>query len=104
MPRVATDCLNTAKAVRVHGLPRGSYPAPGRAEAWWALTRGAAEALDLADRIGLIEPGKEADCLIVRPEAWINDLPADQQVSALLYTLRPQQIEHVFIAGQRVGP
>jgi hypothetical protein len=31
-------------------------------------------------------------------------LPQEQQVSALLYTISPQQIEHVFIAGRRVGP
>ena len=68
------------------------------------LTRGAAEALNMADRVGAIEPGFEADCLIVRPEKWIAKLPAEQQVSALLYTIQPDQIEHVFIAGHRVGP
>lgn len=104
MPRVAADCLNTAKAVRVHGIPRGGAPAPTPTEAWWTLTRGAAEALSLEENIGLIEPGFAADCLVVRPEPWIAELPADEKISALLYTLRPDQIEHVFIAGKRVGP
>lgn len=104
MPRVAVEAINTAKAVKVHGLPRGTQPAPTPAEAWWALSRGAAESLGLADRIGSVQPGFEADCLVVRPEPWIADLPADQQISTLLYTLRPDQIEHVFIAGRRVGP
>lgn len=104
MPRVAAEALNTAKAVKVHGLPRGTNPAPSTAEAWWALTRGAAESLGMADRIGSIQPGFEADCLVVKPEPWIAELPTDQQVSALLYTLRPDQIQHVFIAGRRVGP
>ncbi len=102
MPAVAIECLNTSKAVKVHGLPRGLHNAPKPCEAWWALTRGAAECLGLADRIGSIEPGKEADCLVVRPEPWISELPADQQASALLYTLRPDQIEHVYIAGREV--
>jgi guanine deaminase len=105
MPQVAVACLQTAKALKVHAMPRGeSYAPPRPAEGWWLLTRGAAEALDMGDRIGAIEPGYEADCLVVRPEAWIADLPPEQQVSALLYTLRPRHIEHVYIAGRRVGP
>ncbi len=56
------------------------------------------------DRIGSVEPGLEADLLVVRPEPWLAELPPDQRISALLYTLRPNQIEHVFIAGRRVGP
>jgi guanine deaminase len=104
MPQVAVACLQTAKALKVHAIPRGSYPPPRPAEGWWLLTRGAAEALDMGDRVGSIEPGYQADCLVVRPEAWIADLPPDRQVSALLYTLRPRHIEHVYIAGRRVGP
>ena len=104
MPQVAVSCLQTAKALKVHAIPRGSYPVPPPAEAWWLLTRGAAEALNLADRIGSIDPGFEADCLVIKPEGWITDLPTEQQASALLYTLRPSHIEHVFIKGQRVGP
>lgn len=104
MPRVAVEGLHTAKALKVHAIPRRSSKAPTPAEAWWMLTRGAAEALNLGDRIGLIEPGFEADCLVVRPEKWIAELPVEQQASALLYTISPQQIEHVFIAGRRVGP
>ncbi len=104
MPRVAVAALQTAKALKVHAIPRGAHPVPGPAEAWWMLTRGAAEALGWADAIGSIEPGFQADCLVVRPEPWIADLPPQQQVSALLYTLQPCQIEHVFIAGKRVGP
>lgn len=104
MPRVAVECLQTAKAVKVHAMPRVSYAVPGPAAAWWLLTGGAAEALSLADRIGAVEPGREADCLVVRPEKWIGGLPPEQQISALLYTLQPQQIEHVYIAGRRVGP
>lgn len=104
MPQVAVSCLQTAKTLKVHAIPHGSYSVPSPAEAWWLLTRGAAEALNMGDRIGSIETGFEADCLVVRPEPWIADLPTDQQVSALLYTIRPEQIEHVFIAGNRVGP
>jgi guanine deaminase len=104
MPRVAVQGLHTAKAIKVHTLPRRSMQVPRPPEAWWMLTRGGAEALGLGDRIGSIEAGFEADCLVVRPEPWIAELPPEQQVSALLYTISPHQIEHVYIAGRRVGP
>ena len=104
MPAAAVQCLQTAKALKVHAIPRRSYKVPSPAEAWWVLTRGGAEALSMEDRIGAIEAGYEADVLVVRPEKWIDELPVDQRISALLYTLRPHQIEHVFVAGRRVGP
>ena len=103
MPRVAVECLHTAKALKVHAVPRRAYQTPQAAEAWWMLTTGGAQAIGMGERIGKIEKGFEADMLVVRPEAWINELPLEQQASALLYTIRPDQIEHVFIAGQRVG-
>ncbi|UCG31681.1 MAG: amidohydrolase family protein [Phycisphaerales bacterium] len=104
MPRVAVFCLQAAKGMKTHAVPRGTHKVPGPTEAWWILTRGAAEALSMSDRVGAIEPGMEADCLVVRPEPWIRQLPMTQQASALLYTIQPQQIEHVLIAGRRVGP
>ncbi|MEI8195158.1 MAG: amidohydrolase family protein [Phycisphaerae bacterium] len=104
MPRVAVEGLQTAKALRVHSLPRRGGPTLSPSEAWWLLTTGGAAALSLGHLIGTIAQGYQADCLVVRPEKWIADLPPEQQVAALLYTISPQQIEHVFIAGRRVGP
>lgn len=103
MPRVAIEAIQTAKALKVHAIPRRSYPVPTPAEAWWMLTRGAAEALSIGNRIGSVDVGFEADCLVVKPEPWIAQLPIEQQASALLYTMGPEQIEHVFIAGKRVS-
>ncbi len=102
MPQVAVACLQTAKAMKASSIPRGTHDVPQPAEGWWLLTRGAAEVLDMGDCVGAIEPGYQADCLVVRPEAWINELPQEQQVSALLYTLRPEHIEQVYIDGRRV--
>jgi guanine deaminase len=42
----------------------GGHPLPPPF-AWWLATRGAAEALDLGDRIGSIEPGRDADLVVV---------------------------------------
>jgi guanine deaminase len=103
MPRVAVEGIQSAKALRVHSLPRrGISFTP--AEAWWLLTAGGAAALSLGHLIGTVAQGYQADCLVVRPEKWITDLPREHQASALLYTIAPHQIEHVFIAGKRVGP
>ena len=104
MPRVAVEGLQTAKALRAHSIPRRAGQTLAPTEAWWLLTSGGAAALSLGQTVGTIAPGYQADCLVVRPEKWIAELPAEQQISALLYTLAPQQIEHVFIAGKRVGP
>lgn len=103
MPRVAVESLHTAKAIKVHTLPRRSREVPLPAEAWYMLTKGGAAALGLADRIGSLTRGFQADCLVVRPEKWIADLPPSQQISALLYTLSPQQIVDVFVAGRRLA-
>lgn len=104
MPRVAVEGLQAAKALRVHSLPRRGGQTLAPSEAWWLLTTGGAAALSLGHLIGTIAQGYQADCLVVRPEKWIAELPEEQQASALLYTICPQQIEHVFIAGRRVGP
>ena len=42
----------------------GGHPLPPPC-AWWLATRGAAEALDLGDRIGSIEPGRDADLVVI---------------------------------------
>ncbi len=104
MPRVAVESLHTAKAIKVHTVPRRSREVPLPAEAWYMLTKGGAVALGIADRVGSIAPGFQADCLVVRPEKWIADLPPNHQISALLYTLCPQQILDVFVAGRRLKP
>ncbi len=39
------------------------------AQAWWLATRGAAEALDLAGSVGALDPGHEADVLVLDPGA-----------------------------------
>lgn len=104
MPHVSAAFLLTAKALKVHAVPRRSYQTPPATEAWWLMTAGGAESLSMGDHVGTVATGYEADCLVVRPEPWIAELPEEKQVSALLYTIRPDQIEHVFIAGRRVGP
>lgn len=103
MPRVAVEAMQMAKALALETLPRRPDRLLNPVEAWHLLTKGAAEALGL-ENVGTIDANYFADCLVVRPEPWIAKLPPSQQVSALLYTLTPQQIEHVYVAGKRIGP
>lgn len=42
----------------------GGHPLPPTS-AWWLATRGAAEALDIGERIGTVAPGHEADIVVV---------------------------------------
>lgn len=59
-----------------------------------------ARALGLADRIGSIEPGKEAD-LITVDLGVVESLPVYQPVSHLVYATQRAQVRDVWIAGRR---
>ena len=65
-----------------------------------AATLNGARALGLADRIGSIEPGKQADLAAVRldePETQ----PLYHAVSQLVYAASRRQVSDVWIAGKR---
>ncbi|HJU39722.1 MAG TPA: TRZ/ATZ family hydrolase, partial [Tahibacter sp.] len=65
-----------------------------------SATLNAARALGWADRVGSIEPGKEADLAAVRLDA-IEMQPIYSVVSQLIYTAGRHQVSDVWIAGQR---
>lgn len=58
-----------------------------------------AKALGLADSIGSIEVGKQAD-LIAIDLARLNTQPVYDPVAQLVYAANSQQVSHVWIAGQ----
>jgi 5-methylthioadenosine/S-adenosylhomocysteine deaminase len=65
-----------------------------------AATLNGARALGLADRIGSIEPGKQADLAAVRldePETQ----PLYHAISQLVYAASRRQVSDVWIAGRR---
>jgi 5-methylthioadenosine/S-adenosylhomocysteine deaminase len=64
-------------------------------------TRGGADALGLGDRIGSLEPGKQADFIVVgtrRPHM----VPMHHPVSQLVYAARGSDVETVVIEGRVV--
>lgn len=78
-------------------------------QAFWLATRGGAEALYLEDRIGSLEPGFEADLVVLdlkatpllelRMEAC-RDLP--EQLFALMTLAEDRTIRATYVAGERL--
>ncbi len=73
-------------------------PAPAALE---AATLGGAQALGLRDRIGSIEPGKEAD-LVAFDLSYPETQPLYDVISHLVYSAGREQVSDVWVAGQRV--
>jgi 5-methylthioadenosine/S-adenosylhomocysteine deaminase len=69
------------------------------AEALRMATLDGAQALGLADSIGSIETGKWADlaCIDFR---HVNSQPVYDPISQLVYTVQPQQVSDVWVAGR----
>jgi len=69
------------------------------ASALRAATLGGARALGLGERIGSIEPGKEADLICVRLDD-IESLPVYNAISNLVYASGRAQVSDVWTAGR----
>lgn len=69
------------------------------ASALRAATLGGARAIGLGDRIGSIEPGKEADLICVRL-GEIESLPVYNAISNLVYASGRSQVSDAWIAGR----
>ena len=64
-------------------------------------TLGGAKTLDLADKIGSIEPGKQADIIAVNLESFLTQ-PIYHPMSALAYAINSLQVSDVWVAGQQL--
>jgi 5-methylthioadenosine/S-adenosylhomocysteine deaminase len=83
-------------------LAKGAVHDPTALPAWQALecaTLGGAVALGLADRIGSIEPGKEADLAAVELSA-AETQPCYDVVSQLVYCAGRENVTDVWVAGR----
>jgi 5-methylthioadenosine/S-adenosylhomocysteine deaminase len=79
----------------------GNPEAIPAARALSMATINGARALGLDDRIGSIEPGKQADLVAVRIDR-IETQPVHNVLSQLVYACGRHQVEQVWIGGQRV--
>jgi guanine deaminase len=85
------------------------------AEMLFLGTLGGARALDMEDRFGNLDEGKEADFVVVQPAGALKgllgnairandaDLARDQTLFALLMGLRESSIAEVYVQGRCVG-
>jgi 5-methylthioadenosine/S-adenosylhomocysteine deaminase len=71
------------------------------AQALRMATLGGALALGLDDRIGSLEPGKEAD-LVAIDLGEIDEAPCYDPVSHLAYVAGRERVTDVWVAGERV--
>lgn len=104
MTRVLNDCF------KVHiSAPDGAGLSIPPAQLLFTATLAGALALDLADRVGNLDAGKEADFIVIDPQR--QSLLAEQldragDVEAVLFTLllglREPAIAEVFVRGHRV--
>jgi 5-methylthioadenosine/S-adenosylhomocysteine deaminase len=65
------------------------------------MTRGGAAALHMEDRIGSLEPGKQADFIVIDPER-VALAPAQTLISNLVYSNDPYAVRDVYVAGRAV--
>jgi len=98
--------LPEADRARIHqalGLEPDPPIAP--AQAFALATLGGARALGMGDRIGSLEPGKEADFIVVDP-ARVDPAPdrgpepAEQMLGRLLYRSRPAMVRASYVRGR----
>ena len=103
---VMRDGAYTQSALRAAGQSNAAPLAPAD---WLRLgTLGGAEALGLADRIGSVEEGKDADLIVVDPSVTLplegvgahDDDRSDETLSRLIFRAHPAMVLGAWVRGQ----
>jgi guanine deaminase len=89
--------------------PDGDHLGP--ADLLWLATRAGAEALEIGDEVGDLQPGRSADLVVVQPpagstlEVVLADAPsAEAALGAVFALAREESVAEVRVAGRVVGP
>lgn len=93
--RTAALAAGIAKDQRVDATWFGAH------EALEMATIGGAEALGMADRIGSLEPGKQADVVVFDPSSTHFAAPSDPAL-VLVWASDGRHVRHVTVAGELV--
>lgn len=106
IPRVLNDCF------KVHiSEPGGQALSIPPADLLFTATLAGARALDIEDRVGNLDAGKEADFLVLDPQrqpllpellARIDPEDAERLLFTLLMSMREDVIDGVYVRGRRV--
>lgn len=106
IPRVLNDCF------KVHiSEPGGQALSIPPADLLFTATLAGARALDIEDRVGNLDAGKEADFVVIDPQrqallpellARIDPEDADRLLFTLLMSMREDAIDAVYVRGRRV--
>ncbi|WP_440995937.1 TRZ/ATZ family hydrolase [Arhodomonas sp. SL1] len=91
--------LRTA-AMLAKGVARDPAALPA-ARALHAATLGGARALGLADRIGSLTPGKEADMISIRLDGLVSE-PVYHPLSQVVYASTRDQVRDTWVAGRHL--
>lgn len=82
-----------------NAMPQTLEPKSLEALSWGTIN--GAEALGMGSRVGSLEPGKQADILVISADAP-NMWPLMEEPGAVIFHSHPSDIETVFIAGKKV--
>ncbi|RKR06182.1 5-methylthioadenosine/S-adenosylhomocysteine deaminase [Kushneria sinocarnis] len=85
-------------ALLAKGVSGDAASLPAMAALAMATIEGA-RALDMADRVGSIQPGMAADLIAVNLDS-LESQPVHHPESALVYAVNSRQVSHVWVAGQ----
>ena len=66
------------------------------------LTIEGAKVLGMANEIGSLEVGKQADFLVIQPQGKIHLQPQENMLSHLVYAVKSSDVNDVYIAGEQV--
>jgi 5-methylthioadenosine/S-adenosylhomocysteine deaminase len=92
------NLMRTAVGVQ-RAVTRNPAVYPTVADVLRLATLGGAEVLDIADHIGSLAPGKQADLIILNPQA-LNFAPRFDDVSQVVFNAQPSNVEWVFVEGR----
>ena len=67
-----------------------------------SLTIEGAKVLGMADQIGSLEVGKQADFLVIQPQGKVHLQPQEKMLSHLVYAVKSSDVDDVYIAGEQV--
>ena len=96
-----SDMFNNMRAAvgLQRAVTRNPAVYPTVADALHLATLGGAEVLDMADQIGSLAPGKQADVIVLNPHT-LNFAPRFDDVSQVVFNAQPSNVEWVFVDGR----